>query len=87
MISIYYFTAAWCGPCKAFGPIVDQVKSETGANIQKIDVDLNQSAVLKYDIVSVPTLVFVDDLDNSEVFKKAGVMSKTELISVISKFK
>jgi thioredoxin 1 len=87
MISIYYFTATWCGPCKSFGPIVDQAARDTGANIQRLDIDLNQSSVLKYDVTSVPTLVFVDNLDGSMLFKKSGVMTKSELISVISKYK
>ena len=38
-MKILYFTAVWCGPCKTFKPIVQQVMSETGTNVQFIDVD------------------------------------------------
>lgn len=87
MLNILYFTATWCNPCKAFGPVIDQVIQEMGVSITKIDVDMNQSSVLKYDIVSVPTLVFVDQNTNTILYKKTGIVPKSELISLISKFK
>ena len=39
MLTVKYFTASWCGPCKMFGPVFDQVMNETGVQHLKIDVD------------------------------------------------
>jgi thiol-disulfide isomerase/thioredoxin len=39
MRKILYFTAAWCGPCKALGPIMDSLQEQI--NFDKIDVDTN----------------------------------------------
>lgn len=53
------FYADWCGPCKAFAPVLMQLKEEVGdtAQIVKIDVDKNQELSVKYDIKSIPTVM------------------------------
>ena len=38
-ISIKYFTAPWCGPCRMFGPVVEKVTGELGVPLHKINVD------------------------------------------------
>jgi len=38
MKSVKYFSAVWCGPCKAYKPIMEELKSE-GHNIQFVDID------------------------------------------------
>ena len=85
MLQIYYFTAKWCGPCRAFGPIVDQVKSEfPNVNITKLDVDSHQDMVSKYEINSVPKLVF--EKGGRVVDVRTGAMSKSALESIIRSF-
>ena len=56
-----YFTAAWCGPCKAFRPVLQEVVSSTGANVQTVDVDQNPSLAQSYSISAVPTLIVTDE--------------------------
>ena len=51
-----YFTASWCGPCKAFKPIMNEIKSE-GYSVEIIDLDSNQALASKYNVRSVPTTV------------------------------
>ena len=51
-----YFTATWCGPCKAFKPIMNEIKSE-GYSVEIIDLDSNQALANQYNVRSVPTTV------------------------------
>ena len=52
------FTATWCGPCKAFSPILQQFKDEMKEKIRviKIDIDKNQSFANELGIRGVPTV-------------------------------
>ena len=71
------FWAAWCGPCRMVGPIMEQLSSEYDgkATIAKVDVDANQEFAAKYGVRNIPTvLVF----KNGEVVEKqVGVAPKT----------
>jgi thioredoxin 1 len=84
MLNIKYFSAKWCGPCKMFGPIVDKVSSETGVNIQKIDVDMSKDIAAEYMISSVPTLIF--ERDGVVVHRQSGVMSYHQLLNMIQRY-
>ena len=55
------FWADWCGPCKMQSPIVDAVAAEMGEQVKvcKVNVDEQASLALNYQIVSIPTLVFM----------------------------
>ena len=55
------FWADWCGPCKMQSPIVDAVAAEMGEQVKvcKVNVDEEASLALNYQIVSIPTLVFM----------------------------
>jgi len=77
MKKILYFSAAWCGPCKMLGPIMESVGNEV--NYQKIDVDSNQELSMKYGIRNIPTLVLVDN-DGNELNRSTGVMQKQQII-------
>ncbi len=54
------FWATWCGPCKMISPIVDQVAVEmTGkAKVGKVDVDGNAALATRFNVRSIPTLLF-----------------------------
>jgi len=58
MSKLLYFSAEWCGPCKALGPTVAQLQSE-GLDIQKVDVDQDKTLSAQYGIRSIPTIVKV----------------------------
>jgi thioredoxin 1 len=55
-----YFTASWCGPCKAFKPIIEELIEE-GQPIEILDVDENDELAKEYAIRSVPTTIILDD--------------------------
>jgi|TARA_R110000796_G_scaffold15244_2_gene48823 thioredoxin 1 len=63
MKKILYFSAAWCGPCKVLGPVMDKLKMD-GMPVQKIDVDSNQEMSTKYGVRNIPCLVLVDNMGN-----------------------
>tara|TARA_R100001377_G_scaffold67004_1_gene42292 strand:- start:7 stop:249 length:243 start_codon:yes stop_codon:yes gene_type:complete len=63
MNKILYFSAAWCGPCRALGPVVQQLQNE-GLNIQKVDVDHDQTLSAQYSVKSIPTLIKIDQNGN-----------------------
>jgi thioredoxin 1 len=57
------FWAAWCGPCKALSPIVDEVASEYSGKLKvmKMDVDRNQATPMRYGIRGIPALLLFKD--------------------------
>jgi len=53
------FWAAWCGPCRMVGPIIDEVSNEYDgkAVVGKVDVDANQEFAAKYGVRNIPTVL------------------------------
>ena len=53
------FWAAWCGPCRMVGPVVEEIAGEYAdtAVVGKVDVDANQELSVKYGIRSIPALL------------------------------
>jgi thioredoxin 1 len=53
------FWAEWCGPCKMIAPIVDQLADEYGGKLKigKLDADENQDVLMRYGVMSIPTLI------------------------------
>tara|TARA_B100000768_G_scaffold165765_1_gene168577 strand:- start:689 stop:931 length:243 start_codon:yes stop_codon:yes gene_type:complete len=74
MSKIYYFSADWCGPCKALGPTMEK----SGLPYQKVNVDSDQDLSTKYGIRSIPTLVKVDNNGN-EISRITGNKPMAEI--------
>ncbi len=73
------FWADWCPPCKAIGPVIEEIATEFEgiARVGKVDVDANKSLAQRYAIGSIPTLLF---FRNGEVVDRAaGVVPKSDL--------
>jgi thioredoxin 1 len=53
------FWAAWCGPCRMVGPIIDEIATEFEgkAIVGKLDVDANQEFAAKYGVRNIPTVL------------------------------
>ena len=73
------FTATWCGPCKMLSPIIDELAKEYEGKIKigKVDTDANRNISSKYNIMSVPTLLFIKD--GKVVDTAVGVLPKAAL--------
>jgi len=78
MKKILYFSAAWCGPCKTLGPIIESLAGQI--NYQKIDVDNNQDLSIQYGVRNIPTLILLDE--NGEVKgRKVGLQTKSDILA------
>jgi thioredoxin 1 len=84
MLTVEYYTAKWCGPCKAFGPIMDLVMNEKGVSYRKIDVDDNREVVMTNGISSVPTTVF--KVGEEVVHRQTGAMSRVQLATMVDRY-
>jgi len=54
------FWAPWCGPCRMVGPIVDKLSEEYKGRLKfcKLNVDENRDMATKYQVMSIPMLLF-----------------------------
>ncbi|MBJ7602695.1 MAG: thioredoxin [Candidatus Dormibacteraeota bacterium] len=57
------FWAEWCGPCRAIGPIVDELSRDLADKVKvlKMDVDENRQTPSSLGIMSIPTLIMFKD--------------------------
>ena len=77
MKKILYFSAAWCGPCKTLGPIMESASGQV--NYQKVDVDNNPELSSKYGVRNIPTMVLVEN--GVEIRRKVGVLTKEQILN------
>lgn len=54
------FSAVWCGPCQMMGPVLEQLSAEYAgkAKIVKVDIDESADLAMKYQVMSVPNMIF-----------------------------
>jgi|TARA_R100000541_G_scaffold1234_2_gene5697 thioredoxin 1 len=78
MAKIIYFTAPWCGPCKALGPVMEKLSQSIPIHKVNIDNDLEKST--HYGVRSVPTLIKVD-AQNNEIKRTLGNQSEQDILN------
>ena len=77
------FWAAWCGPCRMLGPVIEDLaaKYEGKVVVGKVNVDEQQALAIRYGVMSIPTVIFLKD--GKEIDRKVGVMPPAEFTKVL----
>jgi len=74
------FWAIWCGPCKALGPVIEQVSTDLAGKVKvgKVNVDDEPQLANVYRVSSIPTVVLFKD--GKPAAQSIGLMSKENLL-------
>ena len=74
--------AAWCGPCKMVSPLVDEIALENAyITVGKINVDEQPELAAKFGVMSIPTLVVMEN--GKEVNRSIGAMPKASILKLV----
>ena len=77
------FWAEWCGPCKMFAPVLDEIALEYDGKITiaKMDIDANPATPVKYGIRGIPTVILYKG--GQAQAQKVGALSKSQLTAFL----
>lgn len=80
------FWAEWCGPCKKIAPILDDIATEhpTSIRVAKVNVDENPTLAMKFNVMSIPTLILFRDGEPQHTI--VGAKSKEQLLSDLAPY-
>ena len=76
-LTVIDFWAEWCGPCRAIGPVIEELATEYAGkvNIGKVNVDVNPTLSMNFGITSIPAILFVKG--GQVVDKQIGAVPKS----------
>ena len=79
------FWAQWCGPCKMFAPLLDEIAVEQNGRAKVVKVNVDESPMLaqRYNIQSIPTLLYFAGGEVRD--RTVGAVSKQSIISKLEK--
>ncbi|WP_143306123.1 thioredoxin [Chitinophaga vietnamensis] len=78
-LTVIDFWAEWCGPCRAIGPVIEELSKDYAGkvNIGKVNVDQNPQLSVNYGITSIPAILFVKG--GQVVDKQVGAVPRSVL--------
>lgn len=78
-LTVVDFWAEWCGPCRAIGPVIEELSKDYAGkvNIGKVNVDQNPQVSFNYGITSIPAILFIKN--GQVVDKQVGAAPKSVL--------
>ena len=82
---LVYFYAEWCGACKKFSPVIDQIALENEGEVKvgKVDISRQEKLVRQFNIKATPTLLLFNGGQLEE--QKVGANSKVDLQGMLDK--
>ena len=75
------FWAAWCGPCRMLGPVLEELDGREDFKIVKVDVDAEPALAARFGIESIPTLLLFRN--GQLVNRSVGLVSQTEILRMM----
>lgn len=78
-LTVVDFWAEWCGPCRAIGPVIEELSQQYNGkiNVGKVNVDHNPNVSVNYGITSIPAILFIKG--GKVVDKQIGAVPKNIL--------
>lgn len=80
------FWADWCGPCKALGPVIEELAADyadRGVAIAKVNVDECQELAVRYGVMSIPTVLLFQNGQEAE--RSVGLLPKENFTALIDR--